>query len=124
MAEREEHVRIFMDARVGLRPLMKKLMQRQSGHFVQQVHAILTSGTLVETASNPKVGSASLMDPLSERELEVLELLATGMSNQQIAAELVVSVDTVKKHVSHILAKLDAATRTRAVARARELAIL
>jgi LuxR family maltose regulon positive regulatory protein len=63
------------------------------------------------------------VDPLSERELEVLGLLATGKSSQQIAAELVVSVDTVKKHVSHILGKLDAATRTQAVARARELAI-
>jgi LuxR family maltose regulon positive regulatory protein len=54
----------------------------------------------------------------------LLALLASGMSNQQIADELVVALDTVKKHVSHILDKLEAASRTQAVARARDLAIL
>jgi LuxR family transcriptional regulator, maltose regulon positive regulatory protein len=65
-----------------------------------------------------------LVEPLSERELEVLALLATGRSNQQIADELVVALDTVKKHVSHILDKLGAANRTQAVARARQLELL
>jgi ATP/maltotriose-dependent transcriptional regulator MalT len=103
--------------------LLEKLMQRQNGRFIRHVHGILRGGPPVETSSNPKLGSATLADPLSGRELEVLELLATGMTNQQIADELVVSVDTVKKHVSHIFGKLDAATRTQAVARARDLAI-
>ena len=65
-----------------------------------------------------------LIEPLSERELEVLELLAAGRSNRQIADELVVALDTVKKHVSHILDKLGAANRTQAVTRARELALI
>ena len=65
-----------------------------------------------------------LVEPLSERELEVLQLLATGRSNQQIAEELVVALDTAKKHVSHILDKLGVANRTQAVARARELQLL
>jgi LuxR family maltose regulon positive regulatory protein len=65
-----------------------------------------------------------LVEPLSERELEVLQLLATGRSNQQIAEELVVTLDTVKRHVTHILEKLGAANRTQAVARARELGLL
>jgi LuxR family transcriptional regulator, maltose regulon positive regulatory protein len=65
-----------------------------------------------------------LVEPLSERELEVLALLAVGRSNQQIAEELVVALDTAKKHVSHILDKLGAANRTQAVARARELELL
>jgi LuxR family maltose regulon positive regulatory protein len=65
-----------------------------------------------------------LVEPLSERELEVLGLLAAGRSNQQIADELVVALDTVKKHVSHVLDKLGAANRTQAVARARELQLL
>jgi LuxR family maltose regulon positive regulatory protein len=65
-----------------------------------------------------------LVEPLSERELEVLALLATGRSNQQIAEELVVALDTVKKHVSHLLDKLGVANRTQAVARARELQLL
>jgi LuxR family maltose regulon positive regulatory protein len=67
---------------------------------------------------------ATLAEPLSPRELEVLGLLAAGKSNQQIADELVVVPDTVKKHVGHILSKLSAANRTQAVARARALGLL
>jgi LuxR family transcriptional regulator, maltose regulon positive regulatory protein len=65
-----------------------------------------------------------LVEPLSERELEVLALLAVGRSNQQIAEELVVALDTAKKHVSRILDKLGVANRTQAVARARDLQLL
>jgi LuxR family maltose regulon positive regulatory protein len=68
--------------------------------------------------------SPSLIEPLSERELQVLRLLAAGKPNQQIAQELVVSLHTVKKHVTHVLGKLGAANRTEATARARELGLL
>ena len=61
---------------------------------------------------------------MSEREREVLELLATGASNQQIADQLVVTVRTVKKHASNIFGKLGASNRTQAVARARDLGLL
>ena len=67
---------------------------------------------------------ATVAGPLSPRELEVLRLLASGKSNQEIADELVVVPDTVKKHVGHILGKLGAANRTQAVARARALGLL
>jgi LuxR family maltose regulon positive regulatory protein len=65
-----------------------------------------------------------LAEPLTGRELEVLRLLAAGRSNQRIAHDLVVALDTVKKHVTHILGKLGAANRTEAVARARELGLI
>ena len=68
--------------------------------------------------------AAGLVEPLSERELEVLRLLATGKPNREIADELSVALDTVKKHVTHILVKLGAANRTEATARARELGLL
>jgi LuxR family transcriptional regulator, maltose regulon positive regulatory protein len=61
---------------------------------------------------------------LSDREMQVLRLLAAGKSNLEIADELVVVPDTVKKHISHILDKLEAASRTQAVARARLLGLL
>ena len=67
---------------------------------------------------------SGIVDPLTSRELEVLEMLAAGRSNQAIAGELVVTLDTVKKHVGHVLGKLGAANRTEAVARARELNLL
>jgi LuxR family maltose regulon positive regulatory protein len=65
-----------------------------------------------------------LLDPLSEREQEVLRLLAQGASNQEIAEQLVVTSATVKFHVSNILSKLQARNRTQAVARARSLGLL
>ena len=65
-----------------------------------------------------------LVEPLSRRELEVLRLLAAGRPNQQIADELVVALNTVKRHVTHILEKLGAANRTEATARARQLGLL
>ena len=65
-----------------------------------------------------------IVDPLTSRESEVLTMLAAGRSNQAIARELVVTLDTVKKHVGHVLGKLGAANRTEAVARARELNLI
>jgi LuxR family maltose regulon positive regulatory protein len=67
---------------------------------------------------------AGMAEPLTDRELEVLQLLAAGRSNQRIAHELVVALDTVKKHVTHVLGKLGAANRTEAVARARQLGLI
>ena len=63
------------------------------------------------------------MEPLTDRELHVLRLIAAGKSNQQIADELVVVVDTVKKHVGHILDKLEVTNRTEEAARARALGL-
>jgi LuxR family maltose regulon positive regulatory protein len=65
-----------------------------------------------------------LVEQLTARELEVLVLLAAGMTNPRIAEQLVVTLDTVKKHVSHLLDKLGAANRTEAVTRARQLGLL
>jgi len=69
-------------------------------------------------------GVPGLVEQLTARELEVLVLLAAGMPNPRIAEQLVVSLDTVKKHVSHLLGKLGAANRTEAVTRARQLSLI
>ena len=63
-------------------------------------------------------------EPLTERELEVLALVAEGASNQDIARTLVVSLATVKTHINHIFGKLDAESRVQVVARARALGLL
>jgi len=75
--------------------------------------------------SPPKANaSPSSVKPLSDRELEILHLIAEGHSNQDIADRLYVGVSTVKKHINHIYDKLDAKNRTQAVALARERNIL
>ena len=61
---------------------------------------------------------------ISKREYEVLELISEGMSNQEIADKLFVSISTVKTHAANIFAKLDARRRTQAIQRAKELHII
>lgn len=68
--------------------------------------------------------SQPLLDPLSARELEVLQLMAQGASNVEIANDLIIAFATVKRHVSNILSKLQATNRTQAVAYARHLSLL
>ncbi len=70
------------------------------------------------------MSQSKIQNLLSPRELEVLRLVAAGRSNAEIAQELVVAVSTVKKHINNLYAKLDARSRTQAVARARELGLL
>jgi LuxR family maltose regulon positive regulatory protein len=70
------------------------------------------------------VGSEGVFEPLTERELEVLRLVAAGTSNREIAVRLTVTLGTVKKHLNNIFGKLDVKSRTQALARARELGLL
>ena len=72
-------------------------------------------------AGNRSSSELGVIESLSERELEVLDLIAKGATNQAIAEQLVITVGTVKSHINHILRKLDAHNRTEAVARARKL---
>jgi LuxR family maltose regulon positive regulatory protein len=65
-----------------------------------------------------------LVEPLSEREIEILDLIALGLSNQQIATRLVLSLATVKWHASNIYGKLGVSNRNRAVAKARALELI
>jgi LuxR family maltose regulon positive regulatory protein len=66
----------------------------------------------------------ALPEPLTHREQEVLKLIAAGLTNREIAEELVISPETVKKHTGNIYGKLGASNRTEAAARARELDLL
>ena len=68
----------------------------------------------ISAASTPKASTGPEVDPLTEREVEVLKLVARGKSNQEIAGELVIGEGTVRTHVSNILGKLHLASRTQA----------
>jgi len=78
----------------------------------QPVMAAQVTGKMMERLRRPK---SQLHDDLTEREQEVLQLMARGMANQEIADELFISLKTVKTHVSNILSKLDVVDRTQAV---------
>jgi LuxR family transcriptional regulator, maltose regulon positive regulatory protein len=77
-----------------------------------------------ERAEEAAPAVTGMVEPLTARELEVLRLLAAGRRNRDIAQELVVTLETVKKHLSHIFAKLGATNRTQAVAHARRLGLI
>jgi LuxR family maltose regulon positive regulatory protein len=72
----------------------------------------------------PSPPAEALLSPLTERELEALRLLAEGLSNKEIAEQLIVAPSTVKQHLKNIYSKLDVHSRTQAVARGQELNLL
>jgi LuxR family transcriptional regulator, maltose regulon positive regulatory protein len=129
LARPEGYLRVFVDEGA---PMATLLGAGPPGALASQVPLDylrrLTDAFQQAGVASPRQGRRGavpgLVEPLSERELEVLGLLAVGRSNQQIAEELVVALDTAKKHVSHILDKLGVVNRTQAVARARELQLL
>ena len=85
----------------------------------------LGDGLLPEPGrGKPASARQPLVEPLSDRELEVLRLVAEGLSNSEIADKLFISVGTVKTHVHNVLGKLSADGRPRAIARARELELI
>jgi LuxR family maltose regulon positive regulatory protein len=89
-------------------------------HLNRAVQAFAPAGPQGTTAA----AGSGLIEPLTARELEVLSLIAAGRRNREIANQLVVTIETVKKHTSHIFDKLGAANRTQAVTRARELGLV
>jgi LuxR family maltose regulon positive regulatory protein len=132
LAAPEGWLRVFVDEGAPMAALLGKLLTTPAGAAVQVpptfldrlLDAFEQAGQAALPRSRRGAALPGLVAALSARELEVLQLLAAGRSNPAIAQELVVSLDTVKRHVTHILDKLGAANRTQAVARARELGLL
>ncbi len=127
------YVRVLADEGTPMRALLAQLPVARPGqqHAACRIDpgylAALLRACGQADATPPRRGAAvppGLAEPLTGRELEVLRLLAAGRSNQRIAHDLVVALDTVKKHVTHVLGKLGAANRTEAVARARQLGLI
>jgi predicted ATPase/DNA-binding CsgD family transcriptional regulator len=99
------------------------VIRGQNLDLAEVVHTLLAELAPVQDTYVPPQ-HRPIGDALSPRELEVLSLMAEGLSNQEIAHKLFIAVGTVKKHANNILGKLDAKNRTQAVARARELNLL
>ncbi|MBI2953204.1 MAG: hypothetical protein HYY30_02745 [Chloroflexi bacterium] len=123
LAEPEGYLRLFADLGATVAGLLQEARSRGlAPHYViKLLAAIGVPGT--HAPAHPPT-AAALPDPLSEREREVLRLVEAGLSNSQIAEQLIIAVGTVKRHVATIYEKLGVNSRTQAVARARELHIL
>jgi LuxR family maltose regulon positive regulatory protein len=120
LARPERYVRSFLDEGEGLARLLylAKTRDIESGYAAQ----LLATGRAAHGARVPT--PQLLPQPLTERELKVLKLIDGGCSNQDIAAQLFISLATVKRHISNIYTKLEARGRTQALSRSRELGLL
>ena len=133
LARPEGYVRVFADEGPPMAALLqglirahrrgKSVSRAEREHMNRVVRAFRPGVTRPETPGAAQTATG-LIEPLTRRELEVLGSIAAGRRNRQIADELVVTVETVKRHVSHIFEKLSTTNRTEAVARARELGLI
>jgi len=124
----EGNLRTFVDAGDPLRQTLKAWLQHnpRAKDISLRAYAQRVLLAFEGPAKMSKIDGATqdLPEPLSKREQEVLQLVAEGLTNQQIAARLVISIRTVKKHVENIHSKLGVENRTGAVARGRSLGLL
>jgi LuxR family maltose regulon positive regulatory protein len=128
LGEPEGYIRSFVDEGAPMETLLYRLRKRnrKSGPtpYLDTLLAAFQQESTVHAQAGEPTKVQPLPEPLSERELQVLQLLARGESNLEIAQELVIVIDTVKRHVSHIFSKLGVQNRVQAVRQARELGLL
>jgi LuxR family maltose regulon positive regulatory protein len=130
IAQPEGHIRVFVDEGPRMAALLRSLINAIARDRSPNVSRAVQNHLhrVVRAFEAPKASDApamsGLVEPLTKRELEVLSLVAAGRRNREIADELVVTIETVKKHVSHIFDKLGATNRTEAVIHARELGLI
>jgi LuxR family maltose regulon positive regulatory protein len=121
LARRGGFIRIFIDEGDLMRAMLSEALAQDIFPTYSQKLLRAFEST---SGAEPSLASQSLIDPLSERELEVLRLVAEGFSNREVSKRLFVALDTVKGHNRNIYQKLQVKRRTEAVARARELGLI
>ncbi len=126
-AQHEGYVHIFNQGPALTQMLVKAAQRGMYKEYIERILAaigVLQAPYLGREDSATRSTLTPFGESLSERELQVLHLMACGASNHEIAERLVITVGTVKSHINHIFGKLDAHNRTEAVARARELGLI
>jgi LuxR family maltose regulon positive regulatory protein len=115
----------WLDAGPGLGPLLRDLREdRDTSQASRSYLDNLLSAYQDAFGESVRPLTGELLDPLTPRELEIMRLIGKGYSNPEIASELVVTINTVKKHTSNIYSKLEVRSRTQAIVRANELNLL
>jgi LuxR family maltose regulon positive regulatory protein len=120
LAEPEGYVRLFLDEG----PPAARLLYRAAERGIHPAYTGRLLAAFPEAPSRLPPSSSSIIEPLTERERQILQLIAEGMTNKEIARKLVLSVGTVKVHAHNIYGKLNVSGRTQALAKARELGLL
>lgn len=115
---------LFLGLEARIRTYLDQVIAAFNGEKARQPQPEIGRQTLPPESINPKSKVQNLPEPLTERELEVLQLVAQGLSDRQIAEQLIVVIGTVKRHLNNLYGKLGVHTRTQALARARELNLL
>jgi LuxR family maltose regulon positive regulatory protein len=125
LAEPGGFLRTFVDEGHPMEHLLQKALSREiaPGYIHQILAAFKNDKERLSAIQSGKSGQSGLVEPLSERELEVLGLIAEGLTNREIGERLYLSLNTVKVHTRNIYGKLGVNNRTQAVARARELGL-
>jgi LuxR family maltose regulon positive regulatory protein len=119
------YVRTFVDEGVPVRELLVVAVARGAAPHRAYMGRLLSAfGSAPKENVWGSVPSSDLVEPLTERELQVLRLMATDLTSPKMAGELVISVNTVRTHIQHIYQKLGVHSRHEAVVRARELDLL
>lgn len=118
LARPEGYVRVFVENGRSLAALLHHVRHLFPNYVAQLLSA------MGEGAATSQAGSGLLLDALTERERDIMALIAQGQTNRQIADALFISVGTVKGHINHIFGKLAVQNRTQALVRARELDLL
>lgn len=125
LAEPEGFIRIFVEEGKPMAQLLSEASVREvTPNYVSKLLAVFESEKQKSEDKPSLPSTQSLVEPLSPRELEVLQLIAQGLSNDEIGKRLFLALDTVKGHNRRIFDKLQVQRRTEAVARARELGLL
>jgi LuxR family maltose regulon positive regulatory protein len=128
MAEPEGYVRVFVDAGQPMAELLRRASARGlGGKYVNKLLGARQPSSPRPTRSgfaHPTLQQTALIEPLTDREIEVLLCLAEGLSNAETAQRLFISLPTVKSHTRNIYGKLGVHSRKEAVTQARELGIL
>jgi LuxR family maltose regulon positive regulatory protein len=131
LAQPERYIRLFIEQGEPMaRLLQKAVSQKIASNCAAKLLSVFDDSSSPAPRAVPEMPATSvsqhlsMIEPLTRREVEILQLICAGYSNREIAERLSVTLNTVKKHTSHIYGKLDVKSRTQAIARAQEIGLL
>jgi LuxR family maltose regulon positive regulatory protein len=122
MTKPDGFLRIFVDEGPQIANLLYSLISEDKN--TEYIQNVLAAFPVEQSSKKLSEVEGEWIEPLSEREIEVLQLIAEGMTNQEVGSLLFLSLNTIKVHTRNIYSKLNVSNRTQAVTKARALGLL